>query len=70
MQNCYLFCLCLSFRLQVKKKYLFLKKKSGIFSFRVNDILTSILSTLHLFLTLPNQPPPQALRFSHGRGER
>ena len=28
--------------------------KSGIFSFRVNDILTSILSTLHLFLTLPN----------------
>ena len=31
-----------------------MKKKSGIFSFRVNDILTSILSTLHLFLTLPN----------------
>ena len=54
MQNCYLFCLCLSFGLQVKKKYLFLKKKSGIFSFRVNDILTSILSALHLFLTLPN----------------
>ena len=31
-----------------------MKKKSGIFSFRVNDILTSILSALHLFLTLPN----------------
>ena len=54
MQNCYLFCLCLSFRLKVKKRYLFLKKKSGIFSFRVNDILTSILSALHSFLTLPN----------------
>ena len=54
MQNCYLFCLCLSFRLKVKKRYLFLKKKSGIFSFRVNDILTSILSALHPFLTLPN----------------
>ena len=54
MQNCYLFCLCLSFRLKVKKRYLLLKKKSGIFSFRVNDILTSILSALHPFLTLPN----------------
>ena len=54
MQNCYLFCLFLSFRLKVKKRYLFLKKKSGIFSFRVNDILTSILSALHPFLTLPN----------------
>ena len=54
MQNCYLFCLCLSFRLKVKKRYLLLKKKSGIFSFRVNDILTSILSTFHPFLTLPN----------------
>ena len=31
-----------------------MKKKSGIFSFRVNDILTSILSSLHPFLTLPN----------------
>ena len=31
-----------------------MKKKSGIFSFRVNDILTSILSALHPFLTLPN----------------
>ena len=30
------------------------KKNSGIFSFRVNDILTSILSALHPFLTLPN----------------
>ena len=39
---------------KVKKRYLFLKKKSGIFSFRVNDILTSILSALHPFLTLPN----------------
>ena len=54
MQNCYLFCLCLAFFLKVKKRYLFLKKKSGIFSFRVNDILTSILSALHPFLTLPN----------------
>ena len=54
MQNCYLFCLCLSFRIKVKKRYLLLKKKSGIFSFRVNDILTSILSALHPFLTLPN----------------
>ena len=54
MQNCYLFCLCLSFRLKVKKRYLLLKKKSGIFSFGVNDILTSILSALHPFLTLPN----------------
>ena len=54
MQNCYLFCLCLSFRLKVKKMYLFLKKKSGISSFQVNDILTSILSALHPFLTLPN----------------
>ena len=53
-QNCYLFCLCLSFRLKVKKRYLLLKKRSGIFSFLVNDILTSILSTLHPFLTLPN----------------
>ena len=32
----------------------FLKKKSGIFSSRVNDILTSILSALHPFLPLPN----------------
>ena len=31
-----------------------MKKKSGIFSFRVNDILTSKLSPLHPFLTLPN----------------
>ena len=31
-----------------------MKKKSGIFSFRVNDILTSILSALHPFLTLRN----------------
>ena len=31
-----------------------MKKKSGIFIFRVNDILTSILSALHPFLTLPN----------------
>ena len=31
-----------------------MKKKSGIFSFRVNDILTSILSALHPFLALPN----------------
>ena len=31
-----------------------MKKKSGIFSFRVNDILTSILYALHPFLTLPN----------------
>ena len=31
-----------------------MRKKSGIFSFRVNDILTSILSALHPFLTLPN----------------
>ena len=54
MQNCHLFCPWLSFRLKVKKRYLFGKKKSGIFSFRVNDILTSILSALHPFLTLPN----------------
>ena len=54
MQNCYLFCLCLSFKLKVKKRYLFLKKKSCIFSFRVDDILTSILSALHPFLTFPN----------------
>ena len=109
MQNCYLFCLWLSFRLKVKKRYLFWKKSqvfsafewlifwisewfrqfyfftkrstllvktsrktkflqslsveqntkllpflSGIFSFRVNDILTSILSALHPFLTFPN----------------
>ena len=31
-----------------------MKKKSGIFIFRVNDILTSILSALHPFLTSPN----------------
>ena len=36
------------------KRYLFLKKKSGIFSFQVNDTLTSMLSALHPFLTLPN----------------
>ena len=48
------FCLCLSFRLKVKKRYLFLKKKVGIFSFRVNDILTSTLSNLYSFLALPN----------------
>ena len=36
------------------KRYLFFKKKSGIFSYRVNDTLTSILSALHPFLTLPN----------------
>ena len=48
------FCLCLSFRLKVKKRYLFWKKTSGIFIFRVNHILTSILSALHPFLTLPN----------------
>ena len=53
MQNCCLFCLCLSFRIKVKKRYFFWKK-SGIFSFRVNDILTSILSALYPFLTLPN----------------
>ena len=28
-----------------------MKKKSGIFIFRVNDILTSILSALHPFLS-------------------
>ena len=54
MQNCYLFCLCLSFRLKVMKRYLFLKKKSGIFSFRVNFFFASILSALHPFPTLPN----------------
>ena len=48
------FCLCLLFRLKVKKRYLFWKKKVGIFRFRVNDILISILSPLHPFLTLPN----------------
>ena len=48
------FCLCLSFRLKVKKRYLFWKKKVGIFRFWVNDILTSILSALHSFLTLPD----------------
>ena len=48
------FCLCLSFRLKVKKRYLFWKKKVGIFRFWVNDILTSILSALHSFLTFPN----------------
>ena len=31
-----------------------MKKKSGILSFRVNDILTSILSALHPFLASPN----------------
>ena len=31
-----------------------MKRKSGIFSFRVNAILTSILSALHPFFTLPN----------------
>ena len=31
-----------------------MKKKSGIFSFRLNDILTSILYAFHPFLTLPN----------------
>ena len=31
MQNCYLFCLCLSFRLKVKKRYL-LWKRSQVFS--------------------------------------
>ena len=31
-----------------------MKKKSGILSFRVTDILTSILSALKPFLTLPN----------------
>ena len=31
MQNCYLFCLCLSFRLKVKKRYLFWKR-SQVFS--------------------------------------
>ena len=36
------FCLCLSFRFKVMKRYLFLKKRSRIFSFRVNDTLTSI----------------------------
>ena len=30
-----------------------MKKKSGIFSFRANDILTSILSAFHPLLTLP-----------------
>ena len=48
------FCLCLSFRLKVKKRYLFWKKKVGIFRIWVNDILTSILSALHSFLTFPN----------------
>ena len=47
MQNCHLFCLCLSFRLKVIKRYPFWKKKSGIFSFRVNDTLTSIFSALN-----------------------
>ena len=31
-----------------------MKKKSSIFSFQVIDILTSILSALHPFPTLPN----------------
>ena len=37
-----------------KGTFVLKKKNSGIFSFRVNDILTSILSALHPFLTLPN----------------
>ena len=37
-----------------KGTFFWKKKNSGIFSFRVNDILTSILSALHPFLTLPN----------------
>ena len=74
--NCYLFCLCLSFLLKVKKRYLFLKKKTGIFSFRVNDILTSILSTLHPFLTLPNDVLKRkritffGFKKSHERGKK
>ena len=47
------FFLWLSFRLKDKKRYFFMKKKSGIFSFRVNDILTLILFAFHPFLTLP-----------------
>ena len=54
MQNCYLFCLRLSLRLKVKKRYLFVKKKSDILSFRVNGILTSLMSAIHPFLTSPN----------------
>ena len=56
MQNCYLFCLCLSFRIKVKKRYLLFEKEVGYsqLSFRVNDILTSILSALHPFLASPN----------------
>ena len=51
MQNCYFFCrLGQKFR---KGTLFFEKKNSGIFSHRVNDILTSILSALHPFLTLP-----------------
>ena len=55
-------CLCLLFRLKVKERYLFLKKKSGIFRFRGNDILTSILSVLHPFLSLPNDDLRECLR--------
>ena len=43
---------------------MFMKKKSGIFIFWVNDILTSILSALHPFLTLPNDD------LKHERGSR
>ena len=52
MQNFYLFCLCLSFSVKVKKRYVLLKKKSGIFSFRVNDILTSINCPLFIHFSL------------------
>ena len=50
MQNCYLFCLCLSFRIKVKKRYLLFEKEVGYsqlsseWYFDVNIVRSSSIS--------------------------
>ena len=48
------FLLMLVDRAKLKKRYLF-RKKGGYFKLSSENILTSILSTIHAFLTLPNK---------------
>ena len=50
-----------------------MKIKQLSFSWKIfvafQHLLTRFIRPLFKFM-IPNQPPPQALRFSHGRGER
>ena len=55
--------------------FLFSKKGDiivqGDYNVRTGDIQETVLDDDNAFRNVPeDQPPPQALRFSHGRGER